>query len=208
MTNIVRGRRGAKGDKGDQGDAGNDGQDATLPATATQAEMQAGTEAGLRMVSPELVRDGVDARVPPVFRTGNNDIIDSAKLPPHDDSGHGGQSAAQVAAAIQTHTEEADAHHTPPTVPQDYDSDVDSTTTNQHRTFSPANVASIAEEVVEDDVEDWARDDSTPIPANKLGNAPSSPGQGGGTGLTASQAAELESGRRTGEGATPGNHAG
>jgi len=40
------------------GPPGPPGQDATLPPTATQAEMETGTEAALRMVSPKLVAQG------------------------------------------------------------------------------------------------------------------------------------------------------
>ncbi|GAB4562293.1 MAG: hypothetical protein Tsb0017_20520 [Geothermobacteraceae bacterium] len=40
---------------GPPGPPGQDGQDATLPQTATQAEMEAGIETALRMVSPQLV---------------------------------------------------------------------------------------------------------------------------------------------------------
>lgn len=84
-----------------------------------------------------------------------------------------------------------DGHGAHVELPPDYQPGTDSLTTNQHRTFSPANVAEIAEAVVEDDVEEWARDDSTPIPAGKLTNAPSTPGQGGGGGLTAQEATAL-----------------
>jgi len=55
---VKVGTQGPQGPPGPQGPSGND---ATLPQTATQAEMEAGTEAALRMMSPALVADAIAA---------------------------------------------------------------------------------------------------------------------------------------------------
>lgn len=49
---------------GPPGPPGPPGQDATLPQTATQAEMEAGTETALRSLSPKLVADAISALAP------------------------------------------------------------------------------------------------------------------------------------------------
>ena len=53
------------------------------------------------------------------------------------------------------------------TLPPDYTAG-GSLTDNQNASFSPADIAEISERVVEDDVEDFARDDSTVIPTGKI----------------------------------------
>ena len=54
------GPRGEQGEQGEQGDTGAPGGAANLPATATQAEMEAGTQSNLRSMSPELVRQAIE----------------------------------------------------------------------------------------------------------------------------------------------------
>ena len=62
----------------------------------------------------------------------------------------------------------------PASLPPDYDVGSPLTETD-NRLYSPAEVAEISGRVINDSVEQWARDGSTPIPAGKLGQAPAGP---------------------------------
>ena len=154
-----------------RGPKGDPGSGAAIPATATIAEMEAGTETGLRSLSAALVRRAINAVVPAVFRTGNTSVIPDSKLPPHEDGDH---LPTRPASSLTTYWLRADdvwaviGWSVINGRPVNFDPDADSSTTTDGRIFSPAHLYQIRD----DGIQSFARaGNNDPVPTSKLRNA-------------------------------------